>query len=80
MSTKIETPVERAEKLLPQIDRIFLGSLFGKEARAVIREGRSVLRELVQLKNGEASINLLIESLKLSIQMAREEVENEKPK
>ncbi len=76
----IETPVGVAEKLLLQIDSIFLGSLSGKEARRVIREGKSALRELMELKNGEASINKLIESLKSSIEMAKQEVENEPQK
>ncbi len=80
MRLSSETQVEKAEKLLPQIDQIFLGSLYGKEARKAIREGISILKELVQLKNGEASVKLLIESLKLSIDMARKEVANEKSK
>lgn len=79
MRRSIEAPVEAAEKLLLQIDSIFLGSLSGKGARRVIREGKSALRELMGLKNGEASINALIESLTLSIQMAKKEIENEKP-
>ena len=78
MATKTETPVEKAEKLLPQIDSIFCGTLSGEEAREVIREGKSILRELKQLENGGASIKLLIESLKISIELAKGEIDDEK--
>ncbi len=78
MLMRIETPVEIAEKLLPRIDSIFCGSLSGKEADKVIREGESVLCELEQLQNREASVEYLIESLKTSIELAKEEIEDEK--
>ncbi len=80
MRLGVEALMERAERLLPQIDSIFCGTLSGKEARVVLCEGKSVLVGLTGSKNGEASVKLLIESLKLSIDMARKEVANEKSK
>lgn len=79
MRSGVETLMKRAEKLLPQIDSIFCGTLSGKKARVVLREGESVLVGLTESKSGEASINDMIESLTLSIRMAEEEIVNEKP-
>ncbi len=69
---KTETPVEMAERLLPVIDSIFCGSLSGEKAGMVIREGESVLRKLNQADHG-----LLIESLRVSIELAKKEVDYE---
>ncbi|MBI4085396.1 MAG: hypothetical protein HY432_02755 [Candidatus Liptonbacteria bacterium] len=83
----IETPAERAERLLPKIDSIFCGTLSGKEADDVIREGESVLRELEQFVEAlegsvtstegrelpSGQLRQLIESLSVSITLARKE-------
>ena len=75
MMVKKVASVERAESLLPIIDSIFCGTLSGKEAEKSIREGELVLRELKQLKDSGASIKLLIESLDVSIELAKKEIE-----
>jgi len=78
MATKTETPVEKAEKLLPVIDSIWVGTLSGNEAQEVIKEGNLVLHELKQLIEGSEKLDLylpkLIESLRETIKEAQKEI------
>lgn len=75
-----EMLAEMAEQLFPRIHSIYCGTLYGKEARKVVREGESILRKLKRLNCQGVSIQGKIESLKVSIEMAKGEIEHEPKK
>ncbi|GEM_PF-6240804 len=84
-TSEAETTVRKAEKILLGIDRIFLAggtsSPSPDEAAELIQAGESVLGELRRLaeevKEPSNALLQLIGSLKSSISLAKEEIDDE---